>query len=121
MRWSHAVASAMVLIASGCAPNVLVTPLGGTFPPRRQVQELLVFSTQTPASSYQELAILTAYQGEVGKATEMENVLTTIKERAHSLGADAIVALRHVNEGGAVTRDGYSGTAVRFTDEACMR
>jgi len=120
MNWSGAVASAMALIVSGCAPNVLVTQLGGTFPARRQLGELQVFSTQTPACPYQEVAILTAYQGQVGKATEMENVLAEVKQRAHSLGADAIIALRHVSEGGEVTRDGYSGTAIRFNDEACM-
>ncbi|MHB1194004.1 MAG: hypothetical protein ACYC6F_13260 [Longimicrobiales bacterium] len=43
-----------------------------------------------------------------------------VTRRRHSLGADAIIALRHVNEGGELTRDGYSGTAIRFNDEACM-
>ena len=120
MRWSPAVMSALLLIASGCAPYVQVTPLGGTFPPRRQVQELLVLSTQVPACPYQELAILNAYQGEMGGANEMEKVLTAMKERAQSLGADAIIALRQVSGGEGVTREGYSGTAIRFTDEACM-
>jgi len=121
MRWSPVVASAIMIVASGCAPYVQVTPLGGTFPARRQVQDVPVFSTQTPTCPYQELAILTAYQGQLGRASEMANVLTAIKERAHSLGADAIVGLRQVNAGGPAPRDGYSATAIRFSDEACMR
>lgn len=121
MRRLRAVATAMVLVSGGCAPSVLVTPLGESFPPRRAVHELLVFSTQVPACPYQEIALVTAYQGDLGWATDMERVLSALKREAGSLGADAIIALRHVNESRATTHDGYSGTAVRFTDPACMR
>lgn len=119
MRKSKGLAFVLLIVTSACAPRVQVTPLGRTFPPRSPAQELAVFSTQTPSCPYEELAILTAYRGTLGEASRMEEVLAAIKERARTLGADAIVALRQVSEGGQVPRDGYSGTAIRFTDPTC--
>lgn len=121
MRWSKVMLAGVVLGGAACAPTVHVTPLEGAFPPRRTVEELAVFSTRTPECPYQELAIVTAYQGELAPFTDLDGVLEALKEEAREMGADAVVGLRLVNRGGDSPRDGYTGTAIRFTDEGCMR
>jgi hypothetical protein len=120
MRWSKMASLALMLIATGCAPAVHVTELGGTYPPRPESQDVAVYSTKTPTCAYRELAIITAYQGELGGFMDLDTVLAALKERAQGIGADAVVGVRLVNRGGDSPRDGYSGTAIRFDDETCM-
>jgi len=118
MRWRNAVLSGVLLVSVGCfGPRVRVTQLGETFPPRVAAEEIKVFSTQAPACPYRELAIVTAYEAEFG---DLDEAMAALKGRARDLGADAVVAVRLVSRGGDDPRDGYSGTAVRFSNEDCM-
>ena len=122
MNRHRATLAAVVFAAAACGPTVHVTNLGGTFPPRRAADELTVFSTKVPECPYGELGIVTAYRSQVATPTAMDEALDLLKERARSLGADAVVGLRVVSGGGGggeAMREGYSATAIRFTDEAC--
>lgn len=119
---SRALLVGVVLVAAACGPTVQVTSLGPAFPPRRSAEDLVVFSTRVPECSYGELGLVTAYRADLGASSAMESALHALKERARSLGADAVVGLRVVSGGTAGnTREGYSATAIRFTDEACTR
>ena len=77
------------------------------------------FSTQAPKCPYRELAIVTAYEREL--FGDLDAALEALKDRSRAIGADAIVGVHLVNRGGDSTRQGYSGTAVRFNDETCVR
>lgn len=119
---SRALLVGVILVAAACGPTVQVTSLGPAFPPRRSAEDLVVFSTRVPECSYGELGLVTAYRADLGASSAMESALHALKERARSLGADAVVGLRVVSGGTAGnTREGYSATAIRFTDEACTR
>ena len=120
MRWTVAVLTSVMAVTSACAPKVQVTELNGTFEPRRSPTDVAVFTTQTPDCPYQEIAIVTAYQGDFPAFTDLDDALTAVKERAHEIGADAVVGVRLVNRGGESAREGYSGTAIRFEDAHCM-
>mgnify|MGYP006305455251 CR=1 FL=1 len=121
MKWTAAILMSVVTVTSACAPKVHVTELNGTFEPRRSLAEVAVFTTQTPDCPYQEIAIVTAYQGDFPDFSDLDNVLTAVKEGSHAIGADAVVGVRLVSRGGESGRQGYSGTAIRFQDEDCMR
>lgn len=110
----------VVAVTSACAPKVQVTELNGTFEPRRNLTDVAVLTTRTPDCPYQEIAIVTAYKGDFPEFSHMDDVLTALRERAHAIGADAVVGVRLVNRGGESAREGHSGTAIRFKDANCM-
>jgi hypothetical protein len=120
MRWTAAVLTSVVAVTSACAPKVQVTELNGTFEARRSPTDVAVFTTQAPDCPYQEVAIVTAYQGDFPAFSDLDDVLAAVRERAHEIGADAVVGVRLVNRGGDSAREGYSGTGVRFEDADCM-
>lgn len=122
MNRYRGILAGIVVAATACGPTVQVTKLGGTFPPRRALEEVAVFSTKVPVCPYGELAIVTAYRSQNWSPTAMDEALDLLKEQARSLGADAVVGLRVVSGGGGggePLREGYSATAIRFEEEAC--
>lgn len=110
------------LLAAGllaaCAPTVQVTPLGEAYAPRPGLEQVAVFSTQTPRCPYREIAIVTAY-GSGLNPLDLDGVLAALRRRALEIGADALVGLHVVSGGGNPSRSGYSATAVRFEDPDC--
>lgn len=119
MKWSGGVAVAFsMLLLGGCAPTVQVTELGGAFPQREGLDQVALFSTRTPECPYQEIALLTAYEGALNHQ-DADAVILALRQRARNLGADALVGLQVVNRGGDVPRSGYSATAIRFENEGC--
>lgn len=116
----RALIAGLVLAAAACGPTVQVANLGPTFPARRPAEDLIVYSTRVPDCAYGEIALVTAYRGDMVGDAAMDRALDALKDRARSLGADAVVGLRVVSGGMAGnTREGYSATAIRFTDQAC--
>ena len=109
----------VVAASAACAPSVGVTPLGGTFEPRPDLAEVAVYTTQVPECPYREIAIVTAYKAELRPDKGLNDVLAALKKRARTLGGDALVGVHLVHSGGESSRAGYSGTAVRFTEDTC--
>ena len=120
MRWRIACcASLAILSVAACAPTVTVTKLDGTFAPRPGLDEVAVYTTQVPECPYREIAIISAFENDLIAGGELDSVLAALKERARSIGADAVVGVHLVNKGGESNRGGYSGTAIRFTNDEC--
>jgi len=103
----------------GCAPSVDTTMLGGPYPPRPPDEEILTYSTRLPECPYAEVAVLAGFESDLTRL--LDDTLEALKAEARRLGADAIVDFRRIERGGESRRSGYTGTAVRFTDEGCRR
>jgi hypothetical protein len=81
--------------------------------------EILVYSAKLPECPFEEIALISARQGELSLAgSNMDRLLTALKQRAHQLGGHAIVDLterpRTKEEGPSL-----SGTIIRFTSSEC--
>jgi len=103
----------------GCAPAIDTTMLGGPYPPLPPDQEILTYSTRLPECPYAEVAVLAGFESELVRS--LDETLDALKAEARRLGADAIVDLQRIERGGESRRSGYTGTAIRFTEEACRR
>jgi hypothetical protein len=103
----------------GCAPAVDTTMLGGPYPPRPPDEEVLTYSTRLPECPYAEVAVLAGFESDLTRS--LDDTLEALRAEARRLGADAIVNLQRIERGGESRRSGYTGTAVRFTDEGCRR
>jgi hypothetical protein len=79
-----------------------------------------VFSTQAPECAYREIALLTAFGGDLNPH-DLDAVLAALRKRAWEIGADAVIGLHVVHRGGEPPRSGYSGTAIRFVDDTCRQ
>lgn len=113
--------SVVAFALAACAPRVYVTELDGTFEPRDGLDAVAVYTTQVPECPYREIAIVTAYQADILLDDDLDKVLAALKERARLIGADAVVGVRVVDKSGESARVGYSGTAIRFTDDECRQ
>jgi len=105
--------------AFGCAPAVDTTMLGGPYPPRPPDEEILTYSTRLPECPYAEVAVLAGFESDLTRS--LDDTLEALKAEARRLGADAIVNLQRIERGGESRRSGYTGTAVRFTENGCRR
>lgn len=108
----------LVGLALGCTPAIDITPLGGPYPERPPDAPILEYSTRLPECPYVEVALLAAFEADLGS---LESTLRALEGRTRSLGGDAIVHLARVEQGGPARRPGYTGTAIRFTEPDCRR
>jgi hypothetical protein len=91
--------------------------IGQPHPP--DAGEILVFSAKLPECPFEEIALISAEGGRsAAGGTDMDRLLTALKQRAHELGGHAIVGLtdrpRTEEEGPSL-----SGTIIRFTSSEC--
>lgn len=103
---------------AGCAPTIDATPLGGPYPPTPPREEILKYSTKMPECPYVEVAVLAGFESSLGS---LDATLRALEERTRDLGGDAIVRLTRIEKGGESPKSGYTGTAIRFTEEGCRR
>lgn len=110
-----------VLVATtiGCAPAIDTTHLSGPYPPSAADTEILKYSTKMPECPYVEVALLAGFEAELGSS--LDDTLRALEERTRRLGGDAIVRLTRIERGGDSSKSGYTGTAIRFTEEGCRR
>lgn len=118
-RGGRLFALAAVAALAACAPSIDTTMLGGPYPPRRSDEEILTYSTRLPECPYDEVAVLAGFESDLTRS--LDDTLDALKAEARRLGADAIVNLQRIERGGESRRSGYTGTAIRFTDEGCRR
>jgi hypothetical protein len=105
-------------MVAGCAPTIDTTRLGGPYPPRGAQDDILVYSTRMPECPFVEVAVLAGFEGNLGS---LETTLKALQERTRALGGDALVRLTRIEKGGDPPRSGYTGTAVRFTQDGCRK
>lgn len=111
-----------LLLAAGCAPTVRSTYLGvpSNLEPRSDTR-IEVYSARPPECPFDELGLLRITTSGLLGFSESD-ALNALKEKARALGADAIVGLAPYDvPTTAGSRSGFSGTAIRFKDNACTQ
>jgi hypothetical protein len=114
-------AAVLVLITaavSACAPQMRTTMIGQPRAPDTAAADILVFSARVPECPFEEIALVSARQGK-NPGTDMDDLLTALRQRAHELGGHAVLGL---TERPPTKAEGpsLSGTVIRFTGD-CRR
>ncbi|HKW46591.1 MAG TPA: hypothetical protein VJN70_04070 [Gemmatimonadaceae bacterium] len=118
INWKSLIVVAMSLAAAtGCAPppELIITPLGAerTYPATPDNVKIPLYATRQPECPYDEIAAITAE----GLQSD-EEMLATLKSKARTLGADAIVGYAQGIRASVRVR---SGTAIRFRSTDCTK
>ncbi len=108
----------ILIIVLACAPKTRTIMLGAERTPDTDPTEILVYSSKVPECPFEEIALVTAVQGEFDYRGGLEAALEALKQKAHALGGHAIVGLEDRPKTKA-EGPSLSGTVVRFTSDDC--
>jgi hypothetical protein len=110
MRATRAKGCTLLLLASGCAATVTVTPAGPlTAPPRAEGCQVEFFRSKVPDRPYDELAGLHAEGGMSAGAVQEK-----MRAKACEVGADAVLVTRDYVPGTKYVPALMTGTAVKY-------
>ena len=114
----------LIVIATGCAPEVRTTVFQQSTPKAENAQ-IKIYRLKYPDCDFEELGIVNSRQR--NELIPMEEVMEALLAEARRFGGDAIVELSESNPIDNVSQCGIdrdpilSGTVIKFSDPSCTK